>query len=82
MQMAHRIRAVFRNGSFVPRVPCVLPDESEVDLVVHGPYLVPAEEPDPDKQREIMEGIIQRMQSNPLPSAAPRFTRDELHERR
>jgi hypothetical protein len=34
------------------------------------------------RRREILERVVARMKANPIPANAPRFTRDELHERR
>jgi hypothetical protein len=34
------------------------------------------------RRREALERVVGRMKANPIPSNAPRFTRDQLHERR
>jgi hypothetical protein len=36
----------------------------------------------PEEQSRVIDEIVRRMQSNPVPADAPRFTRESLHERR
>lgn len=80
--MIQRIRAVYRNGTFCPETPCDLPENSKVDLLVQETDVYGPSVTDPDERICILQRITERMQSNPLPSGAPRFSRDELHERR
>lgn len=79
--MSQTVKAVYRGGAFIPKTPCDLPEDTEVELTVH-PYLLPPEESDPQKRAEIAKALVERMRQNPIPADAPRFTRDELHERR
>lgn len=80
--MSQRVRAIYQNGAFIPQVPCDLPENSEVELVIESPRALPPLVTDPEERKRIMEELIQNMRSNPLPENAPRFTREELHERR
>jgi predicted DNA-binding antitoxin AbrB/MazE fold protein len=81
--MQEVIHAVYRNGAFVPVVPCSLPEETEVEVRVrNGADIIPPLEPDPAKRAKIRREVVERMHNNPIPLNAPRFTRDELHERR
>ena len=76
------LRAVFRNGAFVPVVPCHLPEETEVEIVVQDQRrVIPPRVTDPDERAKIRREVVASMRSNPIPENAPRFTRDELHER-
>jgi hypothetical protein len=75
-----RIRAVFRDGKFVPTDPCSLPESAEVQLTVES-----SREPSSVEKTTgaaTMHAVVQAMMANPIPPGAPRFTRDELHERR
>jgi len=45
-------------------------------------HVLPPEITEADERTEMIEAIVRSMQANPLPPNAPRFTRDELHERR
>jgi hypothetical protein len=80
--MNYRTKAVYRNGAFVPEKACDLPEESEVELFVQGPPVIPPEVTDPEEKQRILEELIESFERNPIPPGAPRFTREELHERR
>ena len=81
--MAQRLRAIYQNGAFVPQSPCELPENSEVDLVIESPRVLPPLVTDPAERKRILERMVERMRMNPIPADAPRhFTREELHERR
>jgi hypothetical protein len=77
-----RIRAVYRDGKFVPQEACELPEAAEVQLVVEQPNIIPPAVTDPAERQRILNEVVTRMMANPLPQDAPKFTRDELHERR
>jgi predicted DNA-binding antitoxin AbrB/MazE fold protein len=77
------LRAVYRNGAFVPVVPCSLPEETEVEVRVrNGADIIPPLEPDPARRAKIKKRLLERMSNTPLPPDAPKLTRDQLHERR
>jgi hypothetical protein len=80
--MTYRMKAFYRDGAFVPEARCALPENAEVDLLVQGPLRAPPVVTDPVQRNSVLRRITDRMKQNPLPSNAPRFTRDELHERR
>jgi hypothetical protein len=80
--MNYRTKAVYRGGAFVPETRCDLPEEAEVDLLVQGPQLVPPAVTDREQRARVLRQVTERMKRNPIPAEAPRFTRDELHERR
>jgi predicted DNA-binding antitoxin AbrB/MazE fold protein len=89
--MYERVRATYHNGAFIPAVPVSLPEETEVELIIEpvtmdaataGLSVEPPLITDPVERARLWEEIIASMQANPIPPNAPRFTRDELHERR
>lgn len=80
--MTYRTKAIYRNGAFVPDTRCDLPEGAEVDLLVQGPLLVPPTITYPEQRARVLWQVTERMVQNPIPAGAPRFTRDELHERR
>jgi predicted DNA-binding antitoxin AbrB/MazE fold protein len=80
--MQEIFRAVYRDGAFVPIVPCDLPEETEVKVVVQDARgVMPPQVTDPEERARIRKEVVARMQRNPIPANAPRFTREELHER-
>ena len=80
--MNYRTKAVYRGGAFVPETRCDLPEEAEVDLLVQSPRLIPPAVTNREQRARVLRQITERMKRNPIPVEAPRFTRDELHERR
>ncbi|HKQ07124.1 MAG TPA: antitoxin family protein [Blastocatellia bacterium] len=80
--MSHTIKAVYHNGAFIPQEPCDLPEGVQVEVVVSDPYTIPPQITDPKEREKVMAELLKRMSENPIPENAPRFTRDELHERR
>jgi len=81
--MQESFRAVYRDGAFVPMVPCNLPEETEVQVLVqNGSGIIPPLESDSAKRAEIKKRLLDRMGNSPLPPDAPKLTRDQLHERR
>ena len=80
--MEATITAVFRNGVFVPTTACDFPENTVVELLVQRPKIIPASVKDPQERARIRREVVERMQKHPLSADAPRFTREQLHERR
>ena len=80
--MKQTITATYRNGVFHPDQPCDLPEGATVEIRELPKGVSPPLEADPAERRRIMSELVKRMTENPLCENAPRFTRDELHERR
>jgi predicted DNA-binding antitoxin AbrB/MazE fold protein len=79
--MSKSLKAVYRGGAFIPKTPCDLPEDSEVELIVQGLVVTQPEIVDPKERANILSSLVARMQQNVLPQLAPRFTRESLHER-
>ena len=79
--MTNRIRATYRDGVFIPDEPFTLQESTVVQLTVELVTTPPAIA-DPVERARCMAALLERMQNNPIPPDAPRFTREELHERR
>jgi predicted DNA-binding antitoxin AbrB/MazE fold protein len=80
--MANFVKAVYRDGVFVPLTHCDIPESTEVQVWFHNPYVIPPTVTDPEKKRRILREVVEEMRKNPIPLNSPRFTREELHERR
>ena len=78
--MAQSLKAVYRNGAFIPQTPCDLPEGTEVRLIVEHAQLLPPGETDPEERKRILKRMVERMKANPIPADAPRFTREELQK--
>ena len=80
--MKRTITATYRGGVFHPDEPCHLPEGAKGESRELANGVRPPLEADPAERRRIMSNLVKRMTENPLCLNAPRFTRDELHERR
>jgi predicted DNA-binding antitoxin AbrB/MazE fold protein len=76
-----KMAAVYRTGAFVPKAPCDLPEGAEVELTIQGPSVLSPAAMSDEERAQLLQTVIARMQTNLIPSAAPRLTREILHER-
>jgi predicted DNA-binding antitoxin AbrB/MazE fold protein len=76
------IRALFKDGVFVPQEHVSLDEGSTVELVFRPSKLQSPVVNDPGERRKVMDELIASFKRNPIPVGARQFTRDELHERR
>lgn len=79
--MSQRLKAIYHDGAFIPQTPVDVPENAEVELIVQGPYSLPAVVTNPEQRDRILRLVLRSMRHNPLPAGAPRFKREELHER-
>ena len=84
-RMSVRLKAIYRNGAFVP-VPngekLNVSENAEVELTVHGPYILPATATSDEEREGALRELVESWEQHPLKGNPPRLTRDELHERR
>ncbi len=83
--MSIRLKATYTGGAFIPlpgEALTNLPEDAEVELTVHTSFTLPPAEAEPEKRAQVLRRMVERMKANPLPAGAPRFMREELHERR
>lgn len=83
--MSVRLRAIYKDGAFVPVTTGELSgvrENSEVEITLHDPYTLPPTVTDPDVRARLLKELVQDMKDNPIIGDPPRFTREELHERR
>ncbi len=83
--MSLRLKAIYKDGTFVPisnGEKLNVSENAEVEITVHDPKVVPPT-PTSDEERErALRELMESWQQHPLRGDAPRLTRDELHERR
>jgi Protein of unknown function DUF104 len=80
--MPQTLKAVYHSGTFILQTACNLPEGIEVELFVQTVQVTPPKIVDIAAKQNFLKLLVERMQQNPIPSNAPRFTRDMLHERR
>lgn len=80
--MPQALKAIYRNGAFILQTAFELPEGTEVELFVQSPQVMSPPISDLETRQQCLKSLVERMQQNPIPLNAPRFTRDMLHERR
>ncbi len=83
--MSVRLKAIYRDGAFVPLTngeKLNVPENTEVELTVHNPYVVPATAKSDEERERALRELFASWDAHPLRPDAPRLTRDEMHERR
>jgi predicted DNA-binding antitoxin AbrB/MazE fold protein len=80
--MPQALKAIYRNGAFILQTDFELPEGTEVELLIQSPQVVSSPIPDVETKQQFLKSLVERMQQNPIPLNAPRFTREMLHERR
>jgi predicted DNA-binding antitoxin AbrB/MazE fold protein len=80
--MPKALKATYRNGAFILQTAFDLPEGTEVELLIQSPQVISPPISDLETKRQFLRSLIERMQQNPIPLNAPRFTREMLHERR
>lgn len=83
--MSVRLRAIYKDGAFVPITngdKLDVPENAEVELTLHDPYVLPAKATSDEERERALRALMESWEQHPLAPDAPRLTRDELHERR
>ena len=79
--MRQAIKAIYRNGAFILQTAFELPEGTEVELLIQSSQVVSPSVSDLETKRQFLKSLVERMQHNPIPLNAPRFTREMLHGR-
>jgi endonuclease IV len=83
--MSITFKAIYKDGAFVPVAngeKLNVPENTEVELTVHNPYIVPATAKNEEERERAWRELLESWDAYPLRADAPRLTRDEMHERR
>lgn len=83
--MSLRLKAIYKDGAFVPisnGEKLNVSENAEVEITVHDPSgLSPTATCDEEREPALRE-LFASWDAHPLRADAPRLTRDEMHERR
>ena len=82
--MSLRLKAIYKDGAFVPITngeKLNVSENAEVEITVHDLSSLPTATNDEDRERALRE-LFASWDAHPLRADAPRLTRDEMHERR
>lgn len=84
--MSTRLRVTYTDGKFIPvpdSLPLGLRENEEVEITIEqSSDLIPLTIADPKERARVQKEIAQEMMRNSFTGDPPRFTREELHERR
>lgn len=83
--MSVRLKAIYKDGAFVPITngdKLNVPENSEVELTVHNPDIIPPRAKSLEERQRALRELFASWDAHPLRADAPRLTRDEMHERR
>ncbi len=59
--MLKKVKATYCNGTFIPNIPCDLPDNTEVELMVNLPCEYAQDVLDPETRKAILYELLTRM---------------------
>jgi hypothetical protein len=83
--MSQRLKAIYKDGAFVP-IPngekLNVSENAEVEITVHDSNVVSATATSDEERERALRELFASWDAHPLRSDAPRLTRDEMHERR
>jgi hypothetical protein len=74
--MLQALKAIYHSGTFILQTACDLPEGVEVELLVKSALVIPPKIADVGSRKDFLRQLVERMQQNPIPPNAPRFTRD------
>ena len=83
--MSLRLKAIYRDGAFVPVAngeKLNVPENTEVEITVHNPYVLPPTAASDEERERALRELFASWDAHPIRPDAPRLTRDEMHERR
>jgi hypothetical protein len=83
--MSVKLKAIYRDGAFVP-IPngekLNVSENAEVEITVHAPYVLPPTATSEEERECALRELFASWDAHPLRADAPHLTRDEMHERR
>lgn len=62
------IKAVYQTGVFIPKDVCVLPEGTEVEVIIQAAHLDPASDADSNEQAQLIQGAGQ---NDAIPPTTP-----------
>jgi hypothetical protein len=83
--MSVRLKAIYRDGAFIP-IPngekLNVSENTLVEITLHDPYVVSPMATNDEERKRALRELFASWDAYPLRSDAPRLNRDEMHERR
>ena len=83
--MSLKLKAIYRDGAFVPisnGEKLNVSENAEVEITGHEPNVLPPTATSEKERERALRELCASWDAHPLRADAPRLTRDEMHERR
>jgi hypothetical protein len=83
--MSLRLKAIYKDGTFVPisnGEKLNVSENAEVEITVHDPNVMPPTATSDEERERALHELFASWDAHPLRADAPHLTRDEMHERR
>ncbi len=75
--MLKKVKATYRNGTFIPNTPYDLPENTEVELMINCPSEYAQDVLDPATRKAILHELLTRMRQSSLMAHAHHATVSE-----
>lgn len=77
-----RIPAIYHDGVFIPEIAVAIANESAVEVLIEDSCLIGSVSLTDADRAKLRKAAVETMKQRRLTPDAPRFSRDELHDRR
>jgi hypothetical protein len=61
MVMTEKLKAIYRDGTFIPQANFSLPNNTEVELSIYRYCSLQSDIIDPEARKEVLNNLLQRM---------------------
>ncbi len=75
--MLKKVKATYRNGTFIPNTPCYLPNHTEVELMIDVTSESAHSIVDRETCKQILDALLSRMRKSSLMTQVNRVTLSE-----
>ncbi len=59
--MNQKVKAIYKDGTFIPQANCSLPDNAEVEIAIYRERLANGDIIDPEARKEVLNTLLKRM---------------------
>jgi hypothetical protein len=67
MVMTEKLKAIYKDGTFIPQVDFSLPNNTEVELSIYRYCSLQSDIIDPEARKEVLNNLLQRMKKSRNP---------------
>jgi hypothetical protein len=59
--MNQKLKAIYRDGTFIPKAACSLPDNTAVEIAIYRDRSFERDIIDPETRKEVLNALLRRM---------------------